>query len=191
MYYDTPNLSPYVSFIKKNRLIIIMFIFILGLGAFLSINTNLFSSDERIWLQDSLELKRTENNNLESKYVSKISLHINNFDTDDIDTLKKLDNVLKTNKDVTFVSSLLSQKHFYNDKDSDVSALVKVINTYSLSNSELQDFIQNFQNEYKSYINFEDKTFTLYVFTKESFQVGKLDKNFDVEIEQISSDNDK
>ncbi|MDF1880451.1 hypothetical protein JHD50_03885 [Sulfurimonas sp. MAG313] len=191
MYYDTPNLSAYVIFIKKNRFLMILFIFLLGILAFFSINPNLFSSDARIWLQDSLELERTENNNLQSQHVSKIILHIKDFDTNEIKKFKDLDTRLKAIKEVTYVSSLLSQKQFYNHKDSDVSTLIKVIKTDSLSNDELKKFIKDYSLQYKSYIDFKNKTFSLYVFTKESFIAGSIITDFDIEIEQISSDDDK
>ena len=102
MYYETPKLNPYVSFIKKYRLFLISFIFLLGIFAFFSINPSLFSSDERIWLQDSLELERTENNNLESQHVSKITFHVNSFELEDIKKLKALDSKLKEVEDVTY-----------------------------------------------------------------------------------------
>ena len=89
MYYDTIQVGPYISFLKKYRILVLTTIFLLGLLAFSSINPNLFSSDERIWLQDSVELERTHNYHLESKHVTKISFHINSFDAKKLEKTKR------------------------------------------------------------------------------------------------------
>ncbi len=191
MYYDTPVLSPYISFLKKNRTWIIFASFALGLMAFLSINPALFGSDERIWLQDSMELERTQQKQLESQHVTKISLHLDRFDASTITRLKDLDNRLIRLEDVSYVSSLLSQKHFYNHHEGMDSSLVKVIETNALNNEELVAFIQEFPKLYHAYVDVEHKTFFLYVFTKKSFEVGGLSREFNIEVEQISSADDK
>jgi hypothetical protein len=56
MYYDTPVVGRYITAIKKYRIYFILASFILAFVAFWSINPQLFSTDERVWLQDSLEL---------------------------------------------------------------------------------------------------------------------------------------
>jgi len=191
MYYDTPAVGKYINFLISKRNYIIVASVILAFFAFVFINPNLFSSDERVWLQDSLELKRTQSKELESQHVTKISLHTSSFDADAIKTFKTLENSLRSIKDVSHVSSLLSQKHFYNDKAEKDSQLLKVIETDTLSDEELGDFIKSFSNLYTSFVDMENKNFILYVFTKESFDVGGLKKKFDVQIEQISSEDDK
>ncbi|PHR55099.1 MAG: hypothetical protein COA44_11245 [Arcobacter sp.] len=191
MYYDTPNLSPYVTFLRKNRIFIILLVFSIGILAFLSINPKLFSTDERIWLQDSIELQRTESKNLESQHVTKISLQTKGFNAISIKDLKGLESRLIALQEVSYVSSLLSQKHFYNHKDSEDSSLVKVIETASLSNDELVAFIKDFPQLYNAYIDSQSKKLILYVFTKESFHIGSLSEEYLIEIEQISSSDDK
>lgn len=191
MYYDTPNVSSYISFIKKNRIILILIVFVFAMLAFVSINPNLFSSDERIWLQDSIELERTQSKQLESQHVSKISLHTQGFNTKSIKELKELEAKLIAVKEVSYVSSLLSQKHFYNHKDSKESALVKVIETASLSNDELVEFIKDFPQLYNAYVNAENKNLILYVFTKESFDIGAIKQEYSIDVEQISTSDDK
>ena len=90
MYYNTPKVGNYISFIIKHRLLLIIFSFISVFIVFNFINPKLFSSDERIWLQDSKELERTLDKNLESQHVSKISLHVDSFDIESIEILKQL-----------------------------------------------------------------------------------------------------
>jgi len=191
MYYDTPQVGPYISFLKKYRIVVLTTIFLLGLLAFASINPNLFSSDERIWLQDSVELERTHEYHLESKHVTKISFHTESFDAKNLKRLKALESELMSYENVSYVSSLLSQKHFYNDKDSDVSSLLKVIKIDSLSDEELSAFIKEFPESYRAYASLENNVFILYVFTKESFVLKGLDKKYNIDIEQISSSDDK
>jgi len=191
MYYDTPKLSAYVDFLKQYRVAIILMILLLGVVAFLSINPNLFSSDERIWLQDSQELERTHNQNLESQHVSKISLAVKTINGEAIQKLKKLEAKLISLKEVSYVSSLLSQKHFYNDKDSEESSLVKVIETNALNDTELTAFIKQFPGLYDAYVDYHNNTFVLYVFTKESFVLAGLEDEFIIVVEQISSKDDK
>ncbi|HIC43468.1 MAG TPA: hypothetical protein EYO73_03990 [Sulfurimonas sp.] len=191
MYYDMQNLSPYITFLKNYRIFVILFIFLLGLFAFISINPSLFSSDERIWLQDSIELERTKDKNLESQYVTKISLHTAGFDVSSVQELKELEARLISLKEVSYVSSLLSQKHFYNHKDSDESSLIKVIETDSLKNVELVEFIKDFPQLYNAYVHYENKNLILYVFTKESFELASLSKDYSIDVEQISSSDDK
>lgn len=191
MYYDTPPIGKYIDFLKKNRIYIIIFSLFLAIFALVFINPKLFSSDEGVWLQDSLELKRTHSQDLESQHVTKISLHVSNFDTDAIKTFKGLETYLNAFADVSHVSSLLSQKHFYNDKLEKESQLLKVIETDVLSNEELSLFIQSFSTLYTSFVDLQRKDFILYVFTKDSFDLGDLKTKFNIEIEQISSADDK
>lgn len=191
MYYNTPAVGPYIHFLTKNRILIIVFTFVLAAFAFIFINPNLFSSDERIWLQDSLELERTQGQALESKHVTKISLHVPAINQESIEKFKELDKKLHMFKEVSYVSSLLSQKYFYNHKDSADSQLLKVIDTDTLKNEELNAFIHSFSSLYKAYIDLDNSTFSLYVFTKESFDYRDLKSEFDIDIEQISSADDK
>jgi len=191
MYYDTPNVSPYIRFLNKRRVLVIISIFILGVLAFFSINPNLFSSDERIWLQDSVELERTEGYHLESQHVTKVSFHVDDFTPVYMEKLKELESRFQEFKEVSYVSSLLSQKHFYNHKEAMDSSLLKVIKTQSLSNEELSAFIKEFPELYKAYINTTTKTFILYVYTKESFDLESLRSDYNIDIEQISSSDDK
>lgn len=191
MYYDTPNVSPFINFLKKYRIGVILTVFILGFFAFVSINPNLFSSDERIWLQDSIELERTHNQNLQSQHVTKISFHVKDISESQIQKLKILESKLIALKEVSYVSSLLSQKHFYAHKDSEESSLVKVIETKTLNDEELTEFIKDFSGLYDAYVDFDNRVFILYVFTKESFVLGGLEKEFDMDVEQISSEDDK
>lgn len=191
MYYNTPKVGNYINFIIKNRLLLILLSFLAIFIVFNFINPKLFSSDERIWLQDSKELERTLDKNLESQHVSKISLHVDDFDVESIETLKKLNTKLNAYKDISYVSSFLSLKHFYNDKTSSESQLLKVVQTQSLNNEELQGFIENFSQLYKAYIDVDEKMFILYFFTKESFNSKELSNEFNIDIEQISNADDK
>lgn len=191
MYYDTPPVEKYIDFLKKYRVYIIIFSLILSIVSLLFINPKHFSSDEGVWLQDSLELKRTHSQDLESLHVTKISLQVSRFDVDAIKTFKDLEKSLNAYTYVSYVTSLLSQKHFYNDKVEKDSQLLKVIETDSLNNEELSAFIENFSILYTSFIDTDRKTFILYVFTKDSFDVESLKSKFNIEIEQISSADDK
>ena len=191
MYYDTPSVGKYISFLISNRTYIILLSLIVAIFAFIFINPNLFSSDERVWLQDSIELKRTQSKDLQSQHVTKISLHVPGFDASAIKTFKALEMSLSSIKDVSDVSSLLSQKHFYNDKLEKDSQLLKVIETDALSDEELGSFIQSFSTLYTSFVDIDTKNFILYVFTKDSFDLGDLKTKYDIQVEQISSEDDK
>jgi len=191
MYYDTPSVGKYISFLKRKRIYIMLFSLILALVSVSFINTKLFSSDEGVWLQDSVELKRTQSQDLQSKFVTKISLHVPSFDTAAIKHFKTLDKRLSTFLNVSDVVSLLSQKHFYNDKLEQDSQLLKVIETEGLSDEELVAFIKNFSSLYPSFIDLETSTFIVYVFTKESVDFTSLADEFMIDIEQISSADDK
>lgn len=191
MYYDTPSVGRYINFLIKNRFFIIVFSLILAITAFSFINPSLFSSDERIWLQDSLELQRTTAQDLQSQHVAKISLHVQDINEDAVVTFKKLEKKLRDFKGVDSVSSLLSQKYFYNDKSSEDSELLKVIETNTLENRELSLLISNFSHLSKAYVDVEEKIFILYVFTKESFNPESFAAEFNIDVEQISSEDDK
>lgn len=191
MYYDTPSVGRYINFLTKYRILVIGFAFILAIGAFAVINTNLFSSDERIWLQDSLELKRTQSKDLELKHVTKISLHVQHIDAEAIKTFKGLEKRLIEFNGIGYISSLLSQKYFYNDKASADSQLLKVIEPNVLEDKELSEFLQSFSHLNKAYVDIENKTFILYLFSNESFNPGSLVSEFNIDIEQISSADDK
>jgi len=191
MYYDTPSVARYISFLIRSRFYIIFGAFCLAIFSTVVINPNLFSSDERVWLQDSLELKRTQSKDLESQHVTKLSMHVPEIDEKAIEKFKSLEQSLRSQEDVSHVSSLLSQKHFYNDKLEKDSQLLKVIQTDMLDNKELGEFINSFSSLYPSFVDIENKSFILYVFTKDSFEVGDMQSRFDVDIEQISSTDDK
>lgn len=191
MYYDTPSVGRYVNWLKGYRSLLIPFVFLLALGSFSSINSQLFSSDERVWLQDSLELEKTQSEALESQHVSRINLYWDELDGGAIEKLKALDKELHQYQEISYVSSILSQKHFYNDQEFQDSQLLKVIDTYSLSDEELGEFIQNFSASYSAYIDLKNKSFILYAFTKDSFDLSALSFKYDLTVEQISSADDK
>jgi len=191
MYYDTPSVGKYIGFLKKNRIYIMLLNLIFALGAFSLIDSTLFSSDEGVWLQDSLELKRIQSKDLESLHVTKVSLNVANFDADAIKTFKNLEKSLNAFNAVSQVTSLLSQKHFYNDKYVKDSQLLKVIETDVLNDEELVDFIKSFSTFYTSFVDMDRKKFILYVFTKDSFHLNDLKSRFDIDIEQLSSADDK
>jgi predicted RND superfamily exporter protein len=191
MYYDTPSVGPYINFLTKYRFLLIAFIFALGSGALLLINPSLFSSDERIWLQDSAELKRTQSQELALKYVTKITLHVPYIDAEAIKTFKALEKRLLESKGAGHISSLLSQRHFYNDKLAADSQLLKVIKPDRLTEEELSQFLQSFSDINKAYVDLENKIFIVYVFSEESFDAGRLALEFPIDIEQISSADEK
>lgn len=191
MYYDTPSVGPYIGFLTKYRLVVIGLVFVLGIFSLSLINPALFSSDERIWLQDSAELKRTESQELVLKYVTKISLHVPHIDAEAIKTFKRLEKRVLGSNDAGHVSSLLSQRQFYNDKAAEDSQLLKVIEPALLSEAELSVFLQSFSHLNKAYVDIENKTFTLYVFSQEGFNAAYLASEFPVDIEQISSAEEK
>ena len=191
MYYDTPSVGKYIGFLKKNRVYIMLLNLIFALSAFSLIDSTLFSSDEGVWLQDSLELKRIQSKDLESLHVTKVSLNVANFDAYAIKTFKNLEKSLNAFNAVSQVSSLLSQKHFYNDKYVKDSQLLKVIETDVLNDAELADFIKSFSTFYTSFVDMDRKKFILYVFTKDSFHLNDLKSRFDIDIEQLSSADDK
>ncbi len=191
MYYDTPSVGKYISFLTSNRTYVMLVSVILAVFSFIFIDPNLFSSDERVWLQDSVELKRTQSKDLQSQHVTKIILHTSSVDAEGIKVFKELEKSLCGIKDVSYVSSLLSQKHFYNDRHEKGSELLKVIETDVLSDEELAVFIQTFSNVYTSFVDIEKKRFILYIFTKESFDLGELKSRFNIDVEQISSEDDK
>jgi hypothetical protein len=191
MYYDTPSVGSYINFLTKYRFLLIAFIFALGSGALLLINPSLFSSDERIWLQDSAELKRTQSQELALKYVTKITLHVPRIDAEAIKTFKALEKRLLEPKGAGHISSLLSQRHFYNDKLAADSQLLKVIKPDRLTEEDLSQFLQSFSDINKAYVDLENKIFIVYVFSEESFNAGRLALEFPIDIEQISSADEK
>ncbi len=191
MYYDTPSVGRYVNWLKSYRSFLIIGIIIFALGSFFSINPQLFSSDERVWLQDSLELEKTQSKALESQHVSRLSLHWDTIDAESITKLKKLEKELSAYNEISYVSSILSQKHFYNDKAFEDSQLLKVIDTYTLNDAELSEFIDRFSSAYNAYIDFKHKSFILYVFTKDSFDFTSISLKYDMSVDQISSADDK
>ncbi|QOP40693.1 hypothetical protein [Sulfurimonas marina] len=173
MYYHTPNINRYVDQVVKYRKTIIVFYFLLAaLLAFLY-QPKFLSSDELFWLKDSQELKKTNAQQFDTYDLSKLIVHIKNFDENSLEKLKNLHKQLLTLQGVTKVSSLFSND-FIETKKEDGSEMVVVVNSTDLDTLRLKKLVKEVHNDYCNVVDEEFQTFYFFIRSQQTIDLSSL-----------------
>lgn len=163
MYYDTPNVTGYVRFIKQYRRFILMLYVTLGLIAVFAFKPQFISNDALLWLDESSEYQRTLSKAISAQYVSRLNVHTKTFDDTTKQKLIRLGEDLEKLPGVNRVDSLFSTSHVYNRKESADSQMVSTLKMSKLCANDLKTLL-NGSTTYTPFVNgeFDEFTFMIY-----------------------------
>jgi predicted RND superfamily exporter protein len=165
MYYHTPNVSKHIHFVRQFRAwIIILFVFLSAIALSL-LRPEMISSDTLYWLGESKEYQKTQNNQFETVYVSRLCVDVPVFDNQSKAVLASLQAELEHRTDITKAESLFSSYKIYND-GGDESAMIRALPIHELNASKIQGFITLFPNQYKRFVDHDFKHFNFIIESK-------------------------
>ncbi len=153
MYYHTPKVNNYVTYVQKYRLAIVLAYAFLTLITLFFYRPEFVSSDSTFWLNESKEMQRTQAQAYDAKYIGRLDLHIGEFDETVKATLNNFQSQLESLRGVSHVDSLCGAYRIYNDGDTPDSSLVKATPLGLMNAKELQKFVDNYGKEYDDYVN--------------------------------------
>ena len=187
MYYDTPNMTRYVRFVKRYRLLILLFYVCLGAVALLSFKPHFVSNDGLLWLEESQEYRRTVAQNISTEYVSRLSIHTDRFDEPVKNDLLSISRKLEKLPGVKRVDSLFSMNHIYNRHDGNDSSMVSTVDLSQLSAYDLKRLLQGSSKANAPYVNDRFDDFVFLIYSEKPISVKGVEIAFD---HQFSSTED-
>lgn len=173
MYYHTPNVSPYVRFIRRFRLAILLFFSVVSVLSSIFLRPELISSDTLFWLSESQEFQKTQKNDFQTVYVGCLTVDVDNFSNSDKASLNSLQRELEHLPNVTKVESLFSSYRIYNDGGEE-SALVRALPVHELNSSKMETFVKSFPELYKRFVNSDFNQFSFIVHSTEPIELTSL-----------------
>ena len=153
MYYHTPKVNKYVTYVQKYRLAIVLSYAFLTLFALFCYRPEFVSSDSAFWLNESKEMQRTQAQAYDAKYIGRLDLQIGEFDETVKATLNNFQSQLESLKGISHVDSLCGAYRIYSDGDKPDSSLVKATPLGLMNAKELQKFVHHYGKEYDDYVN--------------------------------------
>ena len=173
-YHYTPNMNRYVDVVLKYRLQIISFyaFFVVLMGILYT--PSFLSSDALFWLKDSKQLEQTQAKQFETHHLSKLVVHIENFDEDMHQSLKALHAKLVDLEGVQKVYSLFSNDFVETKKSSDESEMITVINAGDLDTIRLSKLLKELHNDYGNVVDDDFKTFYYFISGEKFVDISKL-----------------
>ena len=141
MYYNIPNINRYLHQVVKYRKPIILFYIFLAITLALIYQPKFLSSDELFWLNDSKELKKTNNQQLTTYSLEKLIVHIDKLDDASLEKLKQLHQDILKLDGVTKVSSIFSND-FIETQEKNKTGMVVVINSSELDSLSLKKLVK-------------------------------------------------
>ncbi len=173
MYYQTPKMDSYVTFILKNRLAILVLFIFTSLAILMMYQPRVHSSDAMFWLKDSKEFKKTTSLNYDTFYLSKLSIKIDNFDDKEQEKLQEIQAKLQKLDNVRGVTSLFSH-NFVKQEGSQDSSMVGVVNFGSMPSYKLKEYIDKLSNQYTNFVDDDFHTFNFYITSSANVDVKGL-----------------
>lgn len=178
MYYDTPNVTRYVRFIKRYRPYILAAYGLLGLIALIFFKPVFISSDSLLWLEESKEYQKTRSQDLSAGYVSRLDVDISSFDQQSKLELEQLHTRLSSIPSVSRVDSLFSTYYIHSNTDGEDSSLVEALNITDLNISELKHLIRVFHTPYSQYVDQDFKYFHFYIYSSSPISIDNIPISF-------------
>lgn len=173
MYYHTPNISRFISQIRRFRILIISLFILLSAAALMLLRPELIASDTTFWLSESKQMQKTKEHAYSTVYVGHLSVTVPKFDDSAKTVLKTLQSDLEKIDGVDKVESLFSAYMIYNDQTSEESALVKALPIVQLSSEKMKTFVQTFPEPYRQFV---DKDFSHFHFILHSQKPIRIDQ---------------
>ena len=167
-------MNRYVDVVLKYRLQIISFyaFFVVLMGILYT--PSFLSSDALFWLKDSKQLEQTQAKQFETHHLSKLAVHIENFDEDMHQSLKALHAKLVDLEGVQKVYSLFSNDFVETKKSSDESEMITVINAGDLDTIRLSKLLKELHNDYGNVVDDDFKTFYYFISGEKFVDISKL-----------------
>jgi uncharacterized protein len=175
MYYQTPNVLPYVNFIVRNRVVILACTLLLALLAVLLYQPRVLSSDAMFWLKDSKALQKTQSMRYDTYYLSKLTVHVDTFDDATRQTLFSLNERLSALEGVDRVSSLFSNDLGETKKSADDSEIVGLVNVGDLDVYKLKKLVKELHNDYCNVVDGDFRTFRFFISSHKPVDVSRLE----------------
>ena len=173
MYYNTPNIDKHVDFLLSYRKSIIAFYTILAIFLATLYTPHFLSSDELFWLKDSKELHKTNAQNYTTYKLSKLSVYIDDFNSDSLERLKKIHKDLSHLEGVIKVSSIFSADYIQTRQE-DASEMLVVVNQSNLDAIKIKKLFGDARNGYCSVVDKEFKEFTFFISAMQALNMDKL-----------------
>lgn len=179
MYYNTPNMTSYLRFIKQKRKYVIAFYAILAIVSLFFFKPVFISSDGLLWLDESKEYSRTLSQNFSAGYVSRLTLTPSNLNEETKSQLISLHTKLQNHPNITYVDSLFSKSYIYNQTDGNDSSLVNARTISKLSVHEVQKLINTKDSNYSPYVNPNFSQFTFFIYSTSPINITDFAIPFD------------
>ncbi len=175
MYYNTPDIHKYLNFIVKFRKYIILFFLALATLSLIFFQPKFLSSDELFWLKGSSQLQKTKSQHYQTYELSKLIVHIKEFDETTLNKLKKLHMELLELPTVSRVSSIFSNDFIERVTDDNNSNMVVVVDSDKLNTLQLKSLVKEVHNDYCSVVDESFQTFYFFISSKEPLDLTQVE----------------
>ena len=189
MYYQTPNVTKYVSKVIKYRIGILLFFALAISAVVLAYQPKFIASDTTYWLQESQQVQGKQTTKPQDTLVlSKLQVHIDTPNLETQQKLQKLHEKLKNHEQVQSVLSLFSHKIIQKDKKDDISSMLGVISIGALDTYEMKNYITKLSNPNGKFVEDDSHTYNFYLFSVKKIAFSGVDIPFEYTVETIEED---
>lgn len=188
MYYDTPNLTSHIRFVKRHRLAIIVGYFLLAITALFFFHPQPVSSDRLLWLEESQEFQRTVSHEYSASYISRIEVRPPTFDEPNKQILLALQKRLESVESVQKVDSLFTAHYIYANRDGEDSSMVRAQPISQIDAAVIPKLIRPDNPPYSSYVDTTYSRFSFYVYSSSPLSLETVSIPFEHEIASISDE---
>jgi len=173
MYYNTPNINRYLEKVVNFRKPIILFYILAAIVMALIYKPHFLSSDELFLSNNSLEMQKTNDQQIDTYSLEKLIVTIDKLDDKKLQKLKELHKQIAQLDGVSKVSSVFSNDFIEAEQDGN-SNMVVVINGTQLDSLELKKMVKEVHNEYCNVVDENFQNFYFFISTQEPIDVKKL-----------------
>lgn len=174
MYYKTPDVHRYVDFILNKRVAIILGYLLLMALAVTLYQPRILSSDAMFWLKDAKELKKTEAQNFQTHYLSKLTVHVDAFDEPTRKELAALQEALASQAGVERVSSLFSRNLGETEQSAHDSEMVGIVNVGDLDALRIRKLVKEVHNDFCNVVDNDFTTFRFFILSNDHLDIDGL-----------------
>ncbi len=178
MYYHTPKVNGYVTFVEKYRLAIILSYIVLTLATLFFYRPEFVNSDTSFWLNESKEMQRTQAQTYDTKYIAQLKLNIGEFSEAKKSTLNTFQHTLEKVPGISHVDSLCGSYRIYTDGEED-SSLVKATPLGVMDAPALKKFVKAFGKDYDNFVNDSFTEVSYFIYSNEPIDISTIDIPFD------------
>ena len=130
------------------------------------------------WLSESSELQKSKEHSLALRYISKLDVHVKQFDDTTKKRLEDLQKELSHHSDIEHVDSMFAKFYLYNDGESYESSLIKSICLCKLDAKSLREFVKKFPKPYEQFVDSDFKTFSYIIYSLQPLDIKTVDVGF-------------